>query len=210
MKAPHAQRKRAFFSFAVIALVTIAFFFFAGLAFSNKEYRDSATYSLEDRKVYQRAQDLNAYLSGAIDDAIVDAAYQAYNCQTAGVAKAADDAGFCTALTAQPKINYLTALGNLSSDGVTAISLSAYSFVCANAGVTTTGFNFTRIVTTVVDYKVSSLHASKTGTYKFVKRADINLTKPSNVASAPMLFNVSINDTSVRTPYSWWANCTRN
>lgn len=217
------ERNAAFFSFAVIAMASLALFFFAGLAFSSKDYRDAALYGLEARKVSMRAQDAQRYMSAIFDDAIVDSAYKAYGCNYLGTSPPA--AGTCPAFVTELTNSflkgnngpapYLRAAANLSGDGIT-VQLFDFSTGSTVGGVVwcvapSAGYNFTAQAFYPGTFFVYSTHANKSFSFNITKDIDIALRVPINApVNDPTRFEARITNTSYNRTYSWLANCTPN
>ncbi|MBU1197800.1 hypothetical protein KJ765_04805 [Candidatus Micrarchaeota archaeon] len=195
--------RKAFFSFAVIALVSIALFFFAGMAFSAKDYRDTAVYGLEARKIQQRVTDAENFTSAIIDDMMADSAYFVYSCN---VGPGSTGTEFCTEFTSQARQDYLTTIANLSTEGIYFQNLSTFTAGCETL-VTAHPYNFTSRAYITMNYFVNSTNGNYSGQFHFNKQAQMNMSAHPHDSSINRI-EVLINDTSYGKPFTWFANCT--
>ncbi|MFH0971336.1 MAG: hypothetical protein V1835_02095 [Candidatus Micrarchaeota archaeon] len=72
--------RKAFFSFVTISLVALVLFVGAAYLLSFKDFRDTAQYDLEIRRVAERMKDANDAFNRTLIDALVDAGYKSYDC----------------------------------------------------------------------------------------------------------------------------------
>ena len=122
------MRKQAFFSFAIIAAVTAALIMFAAYSKSFYGYREVQNYALEARLVDQRANDSQYFLSGMLDDLMVDSGFNIMGCGTSNLSNATDVCAWAEANAAE----YLESTANLSGNGITFRNTAGYVFRCGN------------------------------------------------------------------------------
>ena len=163
------KARKAFFSFAIIAVVTAALILFAAYAKSWYGYREVQNYALEARLVDQRANDSASFLGGVLADLLVDSAYDRMGC----TGDAHNNATNVCEEAASAFAGYSIAEANLSDYAVQYERTAGYAFGCGNttwalgsAFVSPPGglvyYNYTTIVANVTaNYTVSTEHANK-------------------------------------------------
>ncbi|MFH1200548.1 MAG: hypothetical protein V1708_05775 [Candidatus Micrarchaeota archaeon] len=201
-------KRRGFFSFAVIAAVTAAIILLAAYARSWNDYRNTQIYDLEARLVSQRANDSARFLSGMLDDAILDGEYNKLGCGWNGQKNATDA---CDNIT---KIfhGYLNATANLSSNGTTFYNTSPYVIECGNSTWTSSAAGASILHNTslffinlTANFTVNTTNARMHVDAFIDKMSQINISRSG--ALHGNYFNTSINGSYGRTQ-GFYANCT--
>lgn len=197
--------KKAFFSFAIIAVVSAALILFAAYSKSWYDYRMASNYGLEARLVDQRANDSAFFLSGMLDDLLVDSAFNAMGCSASNLSNGTD-----VCMAAEARIgDYLQAAANLSYEPaiVTFWNTTEYDFQCGNSTLETIGqptpHNYTYIYANLTaNYTVNSTNARK--------HVDILINKPfffiNRSGDHPNYFNATVTTAYARNQ-SFYVDC---
>ncbi|MFH1106395.1 MAG: hypothetical protein V1787_00715 [Candidatus Micrarchaeota archaeon] len=201
--------RKAFFSFVVIAAVSVALMLLAAYAKSWYDYRNTANYDLEVRLVDQRANDSETFISGMLDDIVVDSAYSTWGCKPSDTGPAGPYS-LCTEASNSRMPAYWRAVANLSTAGVTFYNNTEYYFRCGwLSWVNKTAapkYNYTEyILNLTVNYTVNTSHAAVNHTLLMInKRFDVN---SSNMANGKYI-NITIFNAAFGRAYSYYVDCT--